>query len=95
LTVHGDDADVVRVRGKTYRRDVLPSTHEWPRPVDARSRWRRTEVSFGPVGRCLSTIVVFVPLWRFIATGSIFWMLTTFAAVPVTWLWLRETWRRT
>lgn len=82
------------VRGRQYRRDTLSPT-PLPRLVDDRSRWRKTDVSFGVAGRVACSAVVFVPLWRFLATGSIFWLLATFASViPGGW-WLRETWRRT
>ena len=87
--------DRVEARGRSYEREVFVPAPPGPRPVDDRSRWRRTEVSFGPIGRLLCTALVFVPLWRFVATGSVFWMLVTFASVvPGSW-WLRETWRRT
>jgi hypothetical protein len=83
------------VRGRTYEREPVDPAPAPPRPIDDRSRWRRTEVSFGPVGRLLCTAVLLLAPWRFAATGSVFWFLATVASVgPGVW-WFRETWRRT
>lgn len=83
------------IRGRSYDRERVVPAPAPPRAVDDRTRWRRTEVSFGPTGRLMCTLVLVVPLWRFAATGSVFWLLVIFASVGPGWLWLRETWRRT
>jgi hypothetical protein len=44
--------------------DVLP-------PTVRRSRWRKTQTTFGPVGRVLWTFALVVPLPLFIVAGVI------------------------
>jgi hypothetical protein len=87
--------DRIVVRGRVYERERVVPAPAPPRVVDDRSRWRRSDVSFGPAGRLACTAIVLVPLWRFAATGSVFWMLVTLALPGPAWWWLRETWRRT
>jgi hypothetical protein len=93
--LHGVDEDRVVVRGRTYERPVPVPSPAPPRVVDARSRWRRSDVSFGLFGRLVCTAVALVPVWRFLATGSVFWFLVTISAIGPAVLWLRDTWRRT
>lgn len=89
------DDDRVVVRGRSYERETLEPSPPPPRPVDDRTRWRKTDVSFGLAGRIVCTAIVLIPLWRLLATGSLFWLLASVACVPFGAWWLRETWRKT
>lgn len=59
-----------------------------------RSRWARSDVTFGPVGRVVASLLMLVPLWWFIKYAGVFGIV----GVPI-WLvkvlpWgLRDIWR--
>ena len=59
-----------------------------------RSRWVSSQVTFGPVGRIVVSLLMLVPLWWFIAYAGVFGIV----GVPI-WLmkvlpWgLRDIWR--
>ena len=89
-----DGLDEVRVRGKTYPRDVPESGTTPPRLVPKVPRWERTEMSFGLGGRLACTALMLIPLVAFLWTGSVAWMFVFIASVPVGVWWLRDTWRR-
>jgi hypothetical protein len=66
-----------------------------PLPVTyRRTRWRSTVTTFGPVGRVLMTLLMFVPMWFFWETAGFAW--------PGLFIWglfilpwgLRDIWRR-
>ena len=88
-----DELEWVHARGRSYPREV-PVPGEKPVRLRERRRLERTDVSFGPVGRIACTTIAFVPLWRLVATGSVFWLLATVATVPIAAWWIRDTWRR-
>ena len=89
-----DGLDEVRVRGKSYPRDVPESGMTPPRLVPDGRRWERTEVSFGLAGRVACTALMLTPLAAFLRTGSVFWLLAFIASVPIGIWWIRDTWRR-
>jgi hypothetical protein len=59
------------------------------------SRWRRSEVTFGPVGRLVATVVVMVPI-VFAIFYSVFFIIAAaiWALTLMPWA-LRDIWRRT
>ena len=67
---------------------------EAPLWAHRRSRWVRSDVTFGPVGRIVVSLLMLVPLWWFIAYAGVFGIV----GVPI-WLvkvlpWgLRDIWR--
>lgn len=67
---------------------------EAPLWAHRRSRWVRSDVTFGPVGRIAVSLLMLVPLWWFIAYAGVFGIV----GVPI-WLvkvlpWaLRDIWR--
>lgn len=50
--------------------------------------------TFGLAGRLACTAVLALPVWRFLATGSLFWLFLVIGASPLGAWFLRETWRR-
>ena len=67
---------------------------EAPLWAHRRSRWARSDVTFGPVGRIVVSLLMLVPLWWFIDYAGVFGIV----GVPV-WLFkvlpwaLRDIWR--
>ncbi|MFL6136549.1 MAG: hypothetical protein ACJ74O_01970 [Frankiaceae bacterium] len=59
------------------------------------SRWARSDVTFGPVGRIVATVLVCVPdAWFAFGTGGFgFYGLVLWTVVVVPWA-LRDIWRR-
>jgi hypothetical protein len=59
-----------------------------------RSRWARSEITFGPVGRIVMSLLMLVPLWWFIRYAGVFGLV----GLPI-WLvkvlpWgLQDIWR--
>jgi hypothetical protein len=63
--------------------------------VPARSRWRKTQTSFGPVGRLVLTALLLAPMWFFWQTGVFGWQgMIVWGLFVLPW-GLRETWQRT
>ena len=90
-----DRVDRVEARGRRYAREAFEPAPAPPRPVDTRTRWAGTDVSFGAAGRLACTALILLPLVLFLVRGSLWWMLLTLALAPFAWVWLRDTWRRT
>jgi hypothetical protein len=63
-------------------------------PSDRRSRWRGSQTTFGPLGRMVITVLLFLPVPFFVFAGM-FWagaFIYVFLLLP----WgLRDVWRRT
>ncbi len=57
-----------------------------------RSRWAGSEVTFGPVGRMVASVLVLVPLCFFIFAGSLIGI-AAYGVVVVPWA-LRDIWRK-
>jgi hypothetical protein len=60
--------------------------------VPVRSRWRRSEVTFGPIGRVLATAAVVVPM-VFMLLFSVFFLVAGLLLMPVALMALKQIWR--
>ncbi len=58
------------------------------------SRWAGSEVTFGPVGRVVVTIVLFVPVWFGIFYSVFFLVAAAIWLIGVVPLAYRDVWRR-
>lgn len=60
------------------------------------SRWARSEVTFGPVGRVVATIVVLLPLVWLLTSAGLYGIVgvVIYGTTLVPWA-LRDIWRRT
>ena len=58
------------------------------------SRWRSSQITFGPLGRIVMTLLLFVPAWWFWETSTFSWpalLIWVFVAMP----WgLRTVWAK-
>ncbi|HEX4655318.1 MAG TPA: hypothetical protein VH274_06220 [Mycobacteriales bacterium] len=66
-----------------------------PLPVSYQhSRWRSSVTSFGPIGRIVMTVLMFVPMWFFWETQGFAWPgLVIWGVFILPWA-LRDIWRR-
>ena len=59
------------------------------------SRWVRSDVTFGPVGRLVATGLALAPVWWFVVYGGVFGIVGLIVWVPFLLPWvLRDIWRR-
>ncbi|HEX8497115.1 MAG TPA: hypothetical protein VF661_07955 [Actinomycetales bacterium] len=66
-----------------------------PRPVRSPvGRFAATDISFGPTGRVVTTLVLLVPLWWASQMGAFGVPLMLFYSVTFLQMALRDTWRR-
>lgn len=98
-----DDAPFVYVRGKQYQRDV-PEVTPVPQSISpSGSRWTRSAVTFGPLGRLSVTTVCITPLvlmavpmiipgWSM--ASHVFVFLLAIGTAPLALWVLRDIWRR-
>jgi hypothetical protein len=58
------------------------------------SRWSKSDLTFGPVGRVVATVLLLVPLWWFLNGAGIFGLVgvVTYGLFLVPWA-LRDIWR--
>lgn len=68
--------------------------NETPLWGQRRSRWARSEVTFGPVGRIVTTLLLLVPLWWFFSYAGIFGIVGVVIWLTKVLPWgLRDIWR--
>lgn len=60
--------------------------------VPVRSRWNRSEVTFGPVGRVVATVAIVAPL-IFMLVFSLVFLIAGLLLLPVAWMALKQIWQ--
>ena len=58
------------------------------------SRWAPSEVTFGPVGRVVATVLLFIPVWFGIFYNVFFLVAAAIWAIGIMPLAYRDVWRR-
>lgn len=60
--------------------------------VPVRSRWHRSELTFGPVGRVVATVLIVAPL-IFMLVFSVVFLVAGLLLLPVAWMALKQVWQ--